>query len=234
MPRVDRKRRRRSKSAGRKRQGQSLHPSNAAVSLRGTFMPKTCKRIFNYVEKFTLDAGAAGTAVNQMFSMNSLYDPNRTGVGHQPLGFDQYLGVLYNHFVVIYATITLQCMSQSTTTPGVNTLVSIVNRDTSTSVNDAERAIEQGNCTFGILGSSDGGSSALTLRHECCPHKFLGISNPLSEDILRGNETANPQEEAFFMISCSSLSSDDPPAVDFLATIQYTAILTEPEMVAKS
>lgn len=37
---------------------------------------------------------------NYAFNLNSIYDPNRTGVGHQPYGFDQ-LAALYNRYRVI-------------------------------------------------------------------------------------------------------------------------------------
>lgn len=37
---------------------------------------------------------------NFAFNLNSIYDPNRTGIGHQPYGFDQ-LATLYNRYRVI-------------------------------------------------------------------------------------------------------------------------------------
>jgi len=190
-------------------------------------MPRTMKKSFNYSEKISVNA-TSGAAQPYFFSCNSLYDPNRTGTGHQPLGFDQYLGNLYDHYTVIGAKITLMAMSQSTTVPAANQLLSIIIRDTSTSTSSIETAIEQGRAVYGMLGSSDGGSATLKLTHAVNPAKFLGRSHPLSDSQLKGGAGASPVEECFFEISTSSMGSDDPPAVDILVTIEYTAVLTEP------
>lgn len=42
-----------------------------------------------------------GTATDEyQFNLNSLFDPNRTGTGHQPLGFDQW-ATFYNRYRVL-------------------------------------------------------------------------------------------------------------------------------------
>jgi len=40
------------------------------------------------------------TGTNQLMNLNSLFDPDRTGVGHQPYGYDQ-LSALYNRYRVL-------------------------------------------------------------------------------------------------------------------------------------
>lgn len=49
-----------------------------------------------YVEKITNSTVAA---IDYQFRLNSLFDPNLTGTGHQPKGFDQ-LAALYNRYRV--------------------------------------------------------------------------------------------------------------------------------------
>lgn len=43
---------------------------------------------------------AAGNVGSYVFNLNSLFDPDRTGTGHQPYGFDN-LALLYNRYRVI-------------------------------------------------------------------------------------------------------------------------------------
>ena len=43
------------------------------------------------------------------FNLNSIYDPNRTGTGHQPYGFDT-MATLYNRYRVISCGWRIQCM----------------------------------------------------------------------------------------------------------------------------
>ena len=57
------------------------------------------KTKLRYVEYFTLNPAAAGLPATHVFSANGLYDPNITGVGHQPRGFDQLMA-LYDHYYV--------------------------------------------------------------------------------------------------------------------------------------
>ena len=57
-----------------------------------------------YVENFTLNPGMLGATVN-VFSMNGLFDPNITGIGHQPMYFDNYMGI-YGRYRVNRAYIT--------------------------------------------------------------------------------------------------------------------------------
>lgn len=60
-----------------------------------------CK--MKYSDTFQLTA--AGGSVYR-FNLNSIFDPNRSGVGHQPYGRDQF-ATLYNRYRVFKATYTL-------------------------------------------------------------------------------------------------------------------------------
>lgn len=42
---------------------------------------------------------AAGTGQTRVWNLNSIYDPDRTGIGHQPLGYDQW-ATFYNRYRV--------------------------------------------------------------------------------------------------------------------------------------
>ena len=49
------------------------------------------------------------------FALNNLFDPNLTGVGHQPHGFDQ-LSTIYNRYRVIGATYSINAYLASPST----------------------------------------------------------------------------------------------------------------------
>jgi len=63
-----------------------------------SFQPRWMRCEMKYCEQFTA-AVAAGTTADQIYRANSLFDPDRTGVGHQPRGFDQ-LTPMYNRYRV--------------------------------------------------------------------------------------------------------------------------------------
>jgi len=55
-----------------------------------------------------------GAVTYYQVKCNSLYDPNSTGTGHQPQGFDQLMG-LYDHYTVLKSKITFRLRSPVTT-----------------------------------------------------------------------------------------------------------------------
>jgi hypothetical protein len=63
-----------------------------------SFQPRWMKCDMKYCDQFLVTI-AAGTVSDQIYRANSLFDPDRTGVGHQPRGFDQ-LTPLYNRYRV--------------------------------------------------------------------------------------------------------------------------------------
>lgn len=66
-----------------------------------------------YAETVTLNVG---TSYAYQFNLNSIYDPNRTGIGHQPYGHDQLLA-LYNRYRVIGVKYSIFMATGSTGQP---------------------------------------------------------------------------------------------------------------------
>lgn len=49
--------------------------------------------------------------------MNNLYDPDRTGIGHQPLGFDEYKAMGYTKYRVFRCDYEVDMISNTSTCP---------------------------------------------------------------------------------------------------------------------
>lgn len=63
-------------------------------------IPVSYRCTMDYVETYYASSGVGGVfGTEAIFSLNSLYDPNYGGVGHQPYGFDQ-LSALYRRYIV--------------------------------------------------------------------------------------------------------------------------------------
>jgi len=74
---------------------------------------------FKYGAVFAM-SNAATTASQQTMILNSCFDPDRTGTGHQPYGWDSLAGVLYNRYRV------LQTRWKVTFGPANNTVYAVV------------------------------------------------------------------------------------------------------------
>lgn len=82
--------------------------------------PTTYKCKLKYVESVVLYTGTAGImGTEQVFRLNSLYDPNFTGTGHQPYGYDQLNGIYKKYMVSgVHIRVTFSAPSLANTACG--------------------------------------------------------------------------------------------------------------------
>jgi len=90
---------RRPKRAGGRKSKVALSRYTAYERSSLTFLDPHRYMTFKYYASFTFTV-TLGTAVQQTMNLNSLFDPDRTGVGHQPYGYDQ-MAALYNRYRVL-------------------------------------------------------------------------------------------------------------------------------------
>jgi hypothetical protein len=66
----------------------------------GDPFPVRMNRTLRYSQLVTLTAGASGLfGTEQIFRLSSLFDPDLTGTGHQPYGFDTLAAIYYRYKV---------------------------------------------------------------------------------------------------------------------------------------
>lgn len=92
MPRIYKK-----KASGRRRRPAMRRKRPVRTNVNRALQPIPQRYIckMKYSESITTDATG-----NYSFNLNSIFDPNRSGVGHQPYGHDTML-TLYNRYRVI-------------------------------------------------------------------------------------------------------------------------------------
>jgi hypothetical protein len=95
-------------------QGLVLTQQNNPYLNRGPFPPQIFTK-HRYVETVTLTTGTGGIlGTAQTFRLNSLYDPNLSGSGHQPYGYDE-ASTIYGRYCVtnVEASITVSSSTDS-------------------------------------------------------------------------------------------------------------------------
>lgn len=201
-------------------------PSNAKGPLSVKLPSK-----FIYEDSFSLNVGAAGTAANYVFSANGLYDPNITGTGHQPRGFDQLM-TLYDHYVVIASKITIWASLADVNNAGI---ISVRLLDGATTASNPNDILENRFVKTKILSPEGSGPNSSVITMKCNPNSFLGRSKPLSDPDLKGDVSNNPAEQAFFHVSAMPLGDGvDLSDIVCRARIEYTAVLIEPKQPSQS
>lgn len=92
-----------------------MPPGPLAMTFQISPFPPTYNARLKYTQSNILTGGTAGVmGTEQVFRLSSLYDPDFTGTGHQPYGFDQ-LAALYKKYMVSDVLVKVTFMN-----PGVN------------------------------------------------------------------------------------------------------------------
>lgn len=174
-----------------------------------------------------INPGAAAVAANYVFSANGCYDPNVTGIGHQPSGFDQLM-TFFDHYTVISSKIFVHYRNTDTL---LHQYVGVYLSDSSSTETDKRVIIENGLGNYTFLAENGKDTSTADLCLAANMSKFLGRPDVLSEDDLRGGVTSNPAEQAYFHVWTSPTMSADASSVDIDVRIEYVVEFTEPNII---
>jgi len=74
---------------------------------------KTARVRLRYCGEVSVTTTGTSTISRHVFAANSLYDPDQTGVGNQPVGFDEWMN-LYQFYTVVGGTVKCDPIDEST------------------------------------------------------------------------------------------------------------------------
>lgn len=223
------KRRRRKIVLRRKRRRKNLR-----LKLFRSPIPKKFVTKLKFYQQNSLNPGAAGIPAVTLFRGNSLFDPDYSGAGAQPRGFDQFM-TMFDHYVVIGSKIKVRFSASTqlseplvvgiTKRDGVNQFVNKV--DYQEYAYNKSRLLSPGDATRGYGYTPP----IITMIGT---NRFLGRSKPLSDPELKGSASTNPTEQWFYHVYAYPLSSNDTAACNAEIWIEYTAVFIEPKLPAQS
>lgn len=174
---------------------------------------------------------ATNTAGGYVFTANGLFDPNITGVGHQPMGFDQMM-LFYEHYTVTRSRITVNFWNTSTTESVVVGISIAPDATLSTVITTLN---ENGMLVKKALSPNNGGDSyKCTLSITADISKINGKRDVKSENDFRGDIASNPAEQTYFHIWAYDEIVSAAKNVNFEVLIEYDAIFTEPRKMIAS
>ncbi len=168
-------------------------------------------------------------AVNEEFTFrgNSLFDPDQTGVGTQPLGFDQY-SVFFQEYRVYASKLTMEIINASA--QGVQVTV-IPSKDANGS-GSFVTSIQQPYVKYRVMSGTDGQDRA-RITNYMSTEKFWG-RKVSTEDNFAAAINNNPINQWFWV--CEFHSSDNTTIVnvDILLKIEYWAEFSNRKILAAS
>lgn len=165
---------------------------------RGIFgLPEDINTVLRYVDTYTLTSSTNAVA-KQSMRMNSLHDPDSTGVGHQPLYYDQ-LSSIYGRYNVICATMTATFSALpsaiATAQPSGPMLIGIYGDDNGTISTTVSTLMESNTAQSTFLCNQNGGNNVKTLKLNYEPFRDLGVN---SNDDTVGADVGNNPSKVWF------------------------------------
>lgn len=176
---------------------------------------------------------ATGTASNaHVFTANGMYDPNITGTGHQPMGFDQLMQ-LYEHYTVTNAKITVSFVN---TTSGESGYVGIAIFPDATVETSPSKLVENGMIKRAYLAKASGDSkSQQTLTMSTRIARVNGRPESIvGDDLFRGDVSTNPTEQSYFHVFIYNIDTVNTITARADVLIEYDAVFTEPKKLSQS
>lgn len=190
-----------------------------------------------YYDNITLnpnpDSIGSGGSNAWSFSYNSLFDPDVTSVGHQPMYLDNYVAI-YENYKVSFAKITCTVVNHfvntttanssgvTTTQPNYSYKLGII-RDADITDTGAsfKNLLEQDakNVNWRYVAPQLNGYLP-KISQKCAPHKTAGVS--YDDDTLSSIMSGNPSKNIKGTIVITSADGvTDPPSVSLAVKINY-------------
>lgn len=194
-------------------------PSGTLVGARIGF-PPTIK----FKHKYRAHVTTSGSGLQSyQFRCNGMYDPDSTGVGSQPLYFDQ-LAAVYNHYTVISSHIKVTSIPAPNTTEDAYRIILFLNDGNAITPATSEAIAEQTSAVSTVCSSLNPSTSVLE-RSWSLARAFGGR---VSESRFTGNAGADPSEQTIYNIVVQAMDGGvSSVAVYHDVEIEYTAVWSE-------
>lgn len=207
---------------------RKLKPSKTTTVVvpRGPVAPRTIVKL-----KYQQDWASNGTTIDQVFNLNSIFDPDRTGGGHQPLGRDQWV-TFYNRYRVISTKYIIRSVGVSADSVWkVNVLAS---NDGATFTN-VQLAGESPDATTKLVTNS----SPAVFHGSFYMPRLNGQTTAqyMADDRFQALMSADPSEVLCLHIVHSAVGTDATPSASAIAhsiTLIYLVELFDPIQLGQS
>lgn len=222
MPRKFRARKARKGKRSAKGRHMTVSATRSLAPIPARFITK-----HKYSETFSL---ALSNSYQYKYNLNGMYDPNSTGGGHQPYGYDQ-LATLYNRYRVIKCSYTISGIQSDS--PGTNTRLVAVPSNAATTFTTVSEACETPRAKFIVQGAA--GSPLKTLHGWSYIPSLMGRSKAeyMADDRYQATNGSNPSELAILNIVGGTLG-DVGTSITAVITLEYTCEWFDLNQLAQS
>lgn len=224
----------------RKRRG-ALVPTQGGTDVRTTLLQQVpifpiSKAVdgmvyYDYLKTLT---GSPSAVPTHAYSANGMYDPDSSGLGHQPMGFDNLMA-FYEQTTVVKSHISVTFYAAAGTPARVGIYLS-----PDTSVQTLPGLVENGlmkMTTVGGSGTGNGKHAFATLELTCDVPTYFGKTRGaiLADPQMYTTIAANPGEQVYFNVCAwSPFDGAADVAIGYDVIITYDTVFWEPKKLSPS
>lgn len=195
--------------------------------------PKIMTIKHRYVQNDTL-SHATGGIDYQTYSCNSMFDPDFSGIGHQPEGYD-IASTIWSHYTVIGSKITCRIVGAIGAGAGGNAVPIVFTLQThptgTPTYTDPTTASELSGAKTYVMGPSQ--DKPLVLSSNWSAKKTFG-SGVMANNSLMGASGAGPTEQTFWTVSFRAMDQVTSVTCHMQVVIEYIAVWRELKTLTQS
>jgi hypothetical protein len=193
--------------------------------------PIMSRTSMRYAEVVNL-SGVAGALNTYQFALNGLFDPNITGSGHQPIGYDQW-NVFFRNYLVHGARFKI---TPFVTSASVNPIFGwYVTDDTTITTSSATTLIEQGKSRWNLLLYLSTIQPVPSMSGTFSSREWFQVEDLHDAVASYGAPiTSNPSNIAYLTLFCQDFGLVGTASVRVLVEIDYDAEFFEPQELPQS
>jgi hypothetical protein len=186
--------------------------------------------VFRYTETISTGNITTLAVFPYVFRANSIFDPNRTGTGHQPYAYDTYGGI-YNRYLVTHCKATVTFCSTS----DIYECATLFSNGSFTlsSAADFNLMREMPYSKAGSLGFAGTPNQRLSSKSDLCVLNGATRAKYNTDDNLASTYAANPTEVIDFNVGIYN-ASGVTLATTFTVTLEYRVRMWDPLPLAIS
>jgi hypothetical protein len=174
-----------------------------------------------YVDTYAVTS-TSGSIGKQVLYLNSTFDPDNTGTGHQPLYRDTFAAI-YDQYAVVSADVIVTFVSNAATSP---MLVGCVVDDDAATSSTINTLCEQSNGQNAMLPNATGAPTVHTFRYHWDCKKILQIDPYLSET-YKTAVGSNPTEVSSMLLWAAPADTVSTTTTLIHVELEQTVLWTE-------
>jgi len=221
----------RKRRAPRRRTYKRRTRKTVAVS-RSSPIPDKFMTKMRYSSLQSMTTAGIGIPATYSFRMNSIFDPDLSGVGHQPLGHDE-LTPLYTKYNVTGCSYIVTFTNQSATDYAD---IAVALRPNTNGWATMSTVLESAYVKRGVLGPESGSRNIRVIRGYCSIAKIRGVAKDKIRDendysaLIGANPTLTPTLQIYF----ENQNVANPITVNFRVELIYYVSLYDRKVLTQS